>query len=265
MKLNLRGGWAVIRSQLFAFTSTKGFFWTLAIGWMTGPVIYLLVWAAASREGAIGGYERNDFILYYLILLIVNQLTYPTTHWSTAESILNGDISKAMLRPMPVVYDAFGCDLATKIVCVPFVAAVSAALGIFLRAEITLAAQAVLPGILSLLLALALRFVLAHILSLLSFWGQRSSALLNVNDTFVFLFAGQVAPIAVFPAAMKALAVILPYRYMISFPVELMLGKLSPQEILFGFAMQAAWAAVLLAADALVGRAGTKRYSATGG
>lgn len=40
--MNLRGGIAIIRGQLFGFFSAKGFFWTLAIGWMTGPVNFTI-------------------------------------------------------------------------------------------------------------------------------------------------------------------------------------------------------------------------------
>ncbi len=263
--MNLKGGWAMIRVNLFGYLSERGFFWTLALGWMTGPVIYLLVWTAASEGGAIGGYERNDFILYYLAMILVNQFTYPTAHWAIAEHIQGGSISSALLRPIPLVYSAMGVDAATKMVCVPFVGVIIILLGLFFRVQVALSGTALALAALALLLAQAMRFLLAYILSLTAFWTQRSDAILSINDTFVFLFAGQVAPLAVFPGALRALAEWMPYRYVLSFPLEVMLGKLSIEQTLFGFAAQIAWLAVLLLLHAFVYRSGIKKYSAVGG
>ena len=263
--MNLRGGIAIIRGQLFGFLSAKGFFWTLALGWMTGPLIYLLVWSAAASGGAIGGYDRNGFALYYLCLIVVNQLTYPTSHWSTGEAINGGSISSALLRPLPLVYGDMGCDLAVKIVCLPFVAVVAVVLGLVFGVELTVQAAALPAAIAALLLALAIRFLLAHILALLAFWTQQSDSLLSVNDTFIFLFSGQVAPLALFPPVLKDIASFLPYRYMAAFPVEIWMGTLPAQELYQGLAVQAAWLVLLLSLCVLVTKRGIRKYSATGG
>ena len=263
--MNVKGGWAIIRGQLFGFLSAKGFFWTLALGWMTGPLIYLLVWSAAASGGAIGGYDRNGFILYYLCLIVVNQFTYPTAHWSTGEAINNGSISSALLRPLPLVYGDMGCDLAVKIVCMPFVAVVVFVLGLMFRVELTLEMAALPAALTALLLAVAIRFLLAHILALLAFWTQQSDSLLSVNDTFIFLFSGQVAPLALFPPVLKDIAGFLPYRYMAAFPVEIAMGTLPAPAVGQGLAVQALWLAVLMALGVLVTKRGVKKYSATGG
>lgn len=263
--MNLRGGVAMIRGQLFGFLSAKGFFWTLALGWMTGPLIYLLVWSAAASGGTIGGYDRNGFVLYYLCLIVVNQFTYPSAHWSTGAAINGGSISSALLRPLPLVYGDMGCDMAVKIVCMPFVAVVVIALGLLFRVQLTLAAAALPAAIAALLLALAIRFLLAHILALLAFWTQQSNALLSVNDTFIFLFSGQVAPLALFPPVLKGIAWFLPYRYMAAFPVEIAMGTLPAQGVTQGLAVQAAWLFLLIALCVLVTKRGVRKYSATGG
>lgn len=264
--LNPRGGRAVMGAQLFDFFAEKGFFWTLAVGWMTGPpLIYLLVWSAAASGGAIGGYDRNDFVVYYLCLILTNQLTYPTTHWSTAEGIENGSVFSALLRPLPLVYGAVATELAVKLVCVPFVLAVVLLLGWLFGARTSVTAAGVLAALGALLLALVIRFLLSYILSLLAFWTHRSAALLSVNDTFVFLFAGQVAPLALFPGPLQAVAYCLPYRYLLSFPVEALMGKLSPDGLLAGFGMQLGWLVLLIGLHRIVYRAGLQHYTAVGG
>jgi len=263
--MNLRGGLAIIRSQLFNFLSSWGFFWTLALGWMTGPLIYLLVWSTAAGGGAIGAYDRNGFILYYLCLIVANQFTYPTSHWSTGEAINNGSISSAFLRPLPLFYGDIGCDLATKIVCMPFVIAVVIILGLLLGVKPNLAYAALPAALAALLLALAIRFLLAHTLALLGFWTQQSNSLLSVNDTFIFLFSGQAAPLALFPPVLQTCTSVLPYRYMVAFPVEVLMGTLTRPQADKGLLTQAAWLAALAIICVFVTTKGRKRYSATGG
>jgi ABC-2 type transport system permease protein len=114
-------------------------------------------------------------------------------------------------------------------------------------------------------LAYALRFLLAYVLALLAFWSQRADALLSLNDTLVFLFAGQVAPIALLPGVLQAAALWLPYRYMLSFPVELLLGGMSQNQVLAGFAGQLGWLLAAFMLHQLVWKRGLRHYTAVGG
>lgn len=263
--MNLRGGIALIKSSLLDFTTSKGFFWTLALGSMTGPLIYMLVWSVAAGQSSIGGFDRNDFIIYYLCLIFVNQLTYPSAHWSTAEAIQNGSMSLTLLRPMPVFYGAVACDMSMKVVCMPFVVIIIVILGAIMKLQIALSFTSVLVAILALVLASIIRFMLAYIIALLAFWTQNIGSLLSVNDTFVFLLAGQAAPIALFPGLLKQIALVLPYRYTLSLPVEVLLGKVSGSELYNGVIIQGVWIAALFIMHHFIYKAGVRRYTAIGG
>lgn len=265
MNMNLRGGIALIKGSLMDFTTSRGFFWTLAFGWMSGPLIYMFVWSMAAGQGAIGGFDRKDFIFYYLCLILINQLTYPTAHWSTSESIMNGSMSSTLLRPLPVFFGAVACDLSVKVVCVPFVTVIAVIIGLLTGLHITVSITAILISVAALLLALVIRFMLAYILALLAFWTQNTASLLSVNDTFIFLLAGQVAPISLFPGFIRSIALALPYRYMLSFPIEVLMGKVNGTDLLYGFGVQVCWVAALFMLHHFVNKYGVKRYTATGG
>jgi len=86
-----------------------------------------------------------------------------------------------------------------------------------------------------------------------------------LQDALVFLLAGQVAPVALLPGVMRQAATVLPFRYMVGFPVEVLTGQLSPGEVWAGFAAQAGWLCVALALFTALWRAGLRRYSAVGG
>lgn len=110
-----------------------------------------------------------------------------------------------------------------------------------------------------------LRFFWGYWLALLAFWAARADALLAVQDSLIFLLAGQVAPIALLPDALQLAAKVLPFRYMIGFPVEVLTGQLDTTGLLMGFAVQAGWLVVALALSAVMWRMGLRRYTAVGG
>jgi ABC-2 type transport system permease protein len=82
--------------------------------------------------------------------------------------------------------------------------------------------------------------------------------------TLGLFLSGRIAPIELLPTFIQHVANALPFRWAVAFPVELMLGRLSNQQIWHGFTMQAMWLAISLALLKLVWRSGVKKYSAVG-
>jgi ABC-2 type transport system permease protein len=80
----------------------------------------------------------------------------------------------------------------------------------------------------------------------------------------MLFLAGQIAPLTLFPNWIQILADILPFRWMLGFPVELVLGRLTQLQALEGLAAQAVWVIISLVLVRMVWRAGVRVYSAVG-
>jgi ABC-2 type transport system permease protein len=232
---------------------------------MIPPLIYLLVWSTAAGEQAIGGLTRGEFVAYYLILILVNQVTYAQTNWTVGDLIRYGQLNRVLLRPIPPIYDALASEFAGKVVYLVFDLPIVALLALILRPELDFRLENGLAFLPALILAWALRFFWGYWLALLAFWATRADALLALQDSLTFLLAGQVAPIALLPGALQTVARILPFRYMVAFPVEVLTNQLDAPSLLTGFAFQAAWLLVAVALYALLWRTGLRRYAALGG
>lgn len=263
--MNLRGGLALIKSTWLSWLQQRSFFFLLAFGWMMPPLVSLFVWSTAASGKTLGGLTSSEFVTYYLLFILVNQLTYSQTNWTVGDLIREGNFNTLLLRPLSPQFHILATEIAGKVVYMTFVIPVAILLGLILHPVLHTGWLNVLAFVPALFLAWLLRFFWGYWLAILAFWATNANGLLSVQDSLIFLLSGMVAPIALLPPFMRACAILLPFRYMISFPIEILLGHLSWSDCLLGFLYQISWLAVSLLLFALLWRSGIRRYTAVGG
>jgi len=263
--MNIHGGIALIKSTWLSWMQHRGFFFLLAFGWMIPPLIYLFVWSTATGGETIGGLTSGEFVAYYLILVVVNQLTYAQTNWTVGDEIRYGNLSTWLLRPMAPIFNVLSTEIAGKVVYMTFTIPVALLLAFLLKPEFKLTIQNALLFFPALIFAWALRFFWGYWLALLAFWATRADGLLALQDSLIFLLGGQVAPTRLLPPLMQTFATVLPFRYMAAFPVEVLTGQLAKSEIVTGFIYQTCWMLIAIVLYALMWRNGLRRYTAVGG
>ncbi len=263
--MNLRGGWALVRSSWASWLQYRTFFFVLAFGWMIPPLVSLFVWQAAAEEGALASFNRSEFAAYYLALVLANQLTYAQANWTLGDVIREGSLSPWLMRPGPALFHVLSSEVAGKVVTMIFVLPVAALLSVGLQPELHTGLVEILLALVALLLAWALRFTWGCTLALLAFWTSRANALLTLQEALVFLLSGSVAPVALLPGGLQRMAQALPFRYMVGFPVEVLVGKLTAGELAAGLAVQVAWLLAAMGLCRLAWVSGLRRYTAIGG
>lgn len=239
--------------------------------WMIGliiePVIYLAVWAtvANSNDGVVGNFTVGDFAAYYIVVLVVQHFTQIWHMWEYDYVIRQGILSGRMLRPIHPIHRDAAENIAYKIIMLPIVIVAIVILVIAFRPVFAPPLWSALAFIPSLILSAVLTFLLGWALAMAAFWTTRIMAINQTYFIMMFFFSGQIAPLELIPPFLQAVANVLPFRWMLSFPVELAMGRLSAEQAVSGFLMQALWVLIALGVMRLAWTRGVKRYAAFGG
>ena len=257
---------AKFRAEIALQFAYRGALAIWLIGLVLQPVVSLVVWSTVARSqgGEVSGFAAADFAAYFTVLMVVNQLTF-TWHFGTMEwRIRNGFFSPLLLRPVHPIHNDVAENVTFKLLTFTLIAPVALFLVASFGARFASEPWHVLAFVPALVLAFLLRFLVEWSIGLAAFWLTRMSALNQAYWVTVLFLSGQVAPLELFPTPVQVVATILPFRWMVAFPVELALGRVDPGGALFGFAMQGLWIGVALVVLRFGWRAGIGRYSAVG-
>ncbi len=238
--------------------------------WMIGqvlePFVYLVLWraVATAQGGSVGEYTTGEFAAYYIAFLLVNQATYTWIMYEYEFQIRQGWLSPALLRPVHPVHADIAQNVSTKLIGLPVILLAASALVLAFRPVAHLQLWAILLFLPALLLAFLIRFLVEWLLAMMAFWVTRVSAINQIYFVLVLFLSGEIAPLELFPRAIQVLATVLPFRWMIGFPIELALGRLTPLDAAVGLVAQLAWLAVAYGLATVVWRRGIRAYSAVG-
>jgi ABC-2 type transport system permease protein len=230
------------------------------------PVIYLSVWSAVanSQGGAVDGLTGADFAAYYLIAMLVDHAGFTWIMWEMEYWIRQGNLSPLLVRPVHPVHRHIANNLTFKLLTAAVVIPVMIVLSVILRPNFTVTPQTALAFVPAVVLAMALRFTVEWTLASIAFWVTRVNALNQVYFVAFMFLSGFAVPLALLPGPVQTLAEWLPFYRMLGFPVDLLLGHLTPAQVLFGFAAQVAWLGVALVLFNVTWAKGIRQYSAVG-
>ena len=239
--------------------------WT--IGQVLEPLVYLIVWSVVSESsgGSVGSFSTGDFAAYFIALMLVNQFTYSWIMYVFEYRIREGQLSFALLKPVHPIHSDIADNVSSKLITLPIVILMAAALSVAFHAIFALTLWATAMFIPVLLLAFLVRLLLEWTLAQAAFWTTRVSAINQTYFVLMLFLSGQIAPLALLPQPVQVVAGFLPFRWMIGFPVELLLGRLTPAEAFIGLGAQVAWLVVGIVLVRVVWHAGVRNYSAVGG
>jgi len=242
-----------------------------AVWGFVGPLISLAVWTAATAarggsitNGAGGTFGRGDFTAYFLVFMIFGHLTMSWDAFEFAYRVRDGNLSPRLLKPLHPIHTDIANNIAFKLTTSAMLLPIWILLFVLFKPSLPAFNWTLLLTLPALVIAGSLRYIWQYALAIIAFWTTRVEAINQLFFTVDSFFAGRIAPIALLPGWMGIAAYYSPFRGMGSFPVELALGRVPPDQIATGFCLQVIWFSVGFLLFRLLWAAGIKQYSAVG-
>ena len=235
--------------------------------WLISPIIYLAVWTSiANAKGSVGGLTANDFITYYMTLLVVDQLTSNITIHIFAYKIQDGTLSAELIRPVhPLLTNTLINNIAFKALNFLAFVPVWAVLWLLYRPDFSSVTwQGLVLALPAVVMGFTLGFLLSGVITSIAFWTTRVWSIQEFYFALALLFSGQFVPLQLMPQLVQDLARYLPFQFLIYYPIQLILGRLSTPEILRGYLVCTVWLGLAWFLFRWMWREGVKRYSAVG-
>jgi ABC-2 type transport system permease protein len=235
--------------------------------WLVSPIIYLAVWTSiAQSKGSVNGLTPNDFVTYYMTLLIVDQITSNIVIHTFAYKVQDGSLSGELVRPIhPMLTNALVNNIAFKgLTIIGFIPVWIVLFFLYQPDFSNVTFTGILLAIPAMILGFFVGFLLSAAISALAFWTTRVYSIHEFYFALILLFSGQFVPLTLMPKLIQDVAQYLPFQLLIYYPIQLILGKLSSAQIVQGYVAGAIWLVIAVVLFNWMWRNGVKRYSAVG-
>lgn len=226
------------------------------------PLILMGAWTQAAESGRFG-LSPLDFARYFLASFLARQFSIVWVIWEFEREIVEGKLSPRLLQPLDPGWHHFASHLSERVARLPF------ALGLIVvffllypQAFWIPSFQGTVLFIAAVFSAFALRFAMQYTMAMLAFWTERASAIEEIWFLLYLFLSGLIAPLEIFPTAVRQMVQWLPFPYMIHFPAAVLVGL--PIHIWPSFAIMWAWTALFWVLNRWLWRKGLKQYSGMG-
>ncbi len=221
------------------------------------------IWLASFGEKSqIGGFTKTTMLLYFLGALVLSNIVTSSIGFDVGQRIKDGALSMYLVRPLSfpqfVFLENFVWRSFRTIIFVPILILLMI---VFWQEISSTSLNLGWQFWLAVLLAHLLSFAISFCIGCAAFFLEDISSISSISWMMSFLFSGQMAPISLLPGFFRTLTEVLPFRYIMSFPLEIMLsGSANMGQYLIGLA----WLVAFLGLGALMYNKGLRRYSAVG-
>jgi ABC-2 type transport system permease protein len=230
------------------------------------PLVMMALWNAVAAEGPVGRFGKQELNTYYLVTLVVRILTSTWMVWELTMDIRQGRLATRLLRPLHPLLAYSAQHLAAVPLRALVVSPLIVLVFVVSKGQLALTDPALLGVFLiSLAGAWLLLFLTMVLIGSLAMFADSALSIFELWLGIHFILSGYLVPVELLPAWATRLAHVLPFYYMLGFPIETAVGLLDRGAALAALGVQWLYVALMLVLALAVWRAGMKRFVAFGG
>jgi ABC-2 type transport system permease protein len=236
------------------------------LGMLAEPVIYLVVWSTIARAqgGSVGGFTPGDFAAYYIVWTLVRNWNISFDPFAWEWRIKEGELSGWLVQPVHPIHRDLAWGAGLKFVWFVMWLPIAVVLTIAFRPTLHPTGLEIVVFVAAIWAGFVLRTLILWILGLITFWTTRVAAIFQLYFGAELLLSGRLVPLQLMPRWAQTTAAFFPMKWTFWFPIESLVGDMSPHRLFIGLAAQALWIAGLSAGVQLMWRRAVARYTAVG-
>lgn len=231
-------------------------------------IYFLWTTILSDNTSSFFGYDRAKILTYIFGIMIVRAIVLSARAIDVTNEIAKGDLTNYLLKPINYFKYWLTRDLSSKVLNLFFAGLEFLALYLILKPEIFLQTDPfnLIFFVVSLILAVFLFFVILFITSSVSFWAPETSWGAQFLIIFVIIefLSGSLFPIDILPVTLQKILYVTPFPYLVFFPLQIYLGKVSGPLVLGGLLITFVWTVALWLVMSSIWRMGLKVYRAEG-
>jgi ABC-2 type transport system permease protein len=242
----------------------SGYIWLMtdAIPALIMPLVWL---SAYNGRPTIAGYSPSQMVMYYLVMVTITNFITSHLMWEIAMEIKEGFFSVYLVRPISFFQHQFIRNLAWRTIRTGIFLPVGFVLLMIFKEYVQwgnfyLGWQVWV----AILLGHTLSFTLVFAMSLLALWLQEAHSVYELYYIPSLFLSGQLVPLSILPTWALGISAILPFRYTLALPTELIVGRLSPEAGTQQILIQLIWITIAVIAGQFLWRKGLKHYTGVG-
>lgn len=229
-------------------------------------ITYFLWQTIYTGRSNVFGYDQAQMLTYIIMITFLNGVVLSTQTFRIADEINTGTLSNFLIRPLNYFGYVASRDIADKTLNTFF-----SILEIFLLIFLLKPPLFLQTSIFWLVLFLATSFLSAvlffeigSLLSLIGFWSRETWAPRFLFFILVTFLAGTYFPLDIFPKTIYNFLELLPFTYLIFFPLKVYLGNMEIFYLWRGLSIMLLWIVLIFVILNFVWRKGLKMYRSEG-
>lgn len=267
-KINMRKFLVLLKANWQRTLEYRGDVAVWTVNAFIQPAIGMAIWLAILSSGPEIIYTKSDLIIYFIAIMWVNVITGAWGSYFIGEDIKTGNFSRYLIKPYSLLVDHASGNLGEKLfkILVTLITTIIFISYLFLNFEIkvNISYLSAILFLISLVLAASIGFLLDCNIGLATFWVHENDFLRKLYAVLKEIFSGSLIPVALLPGILLTFATILPFRYLLSFPAEVLLNRLSLNDLIIGFGIQTLWFLLIFISFKFLYKKGLKNYQAFG-
>ena len=232
--------------------------------------IVFFLWDAvfSDPERVVFGYDRSKILTYVFGLLLVRAFVLSARAVEVAGEISTGDLSNYLIKPVSYFKYWLTRDMSSKALNLTFALAEVSVLYLILKPPFFVQTNflLIIGFLITLVIAMFIYFVLLFIISSVPFWIPEAGWAVHFLVTVVIIefMSGALFPLDILPSVIQDFLNLTPFPYLIFFPLQVYLGKVTGFALVRGIIISFFWAVSLWFIMRSIWSRGLKVYQSHG-